>query len=122
MILAGFLSPTSGKLMEQGVDIIRRSAEKRNYGMVFQGYALFPHMTDYSDWRVWLTTAGASGVNAVSGILFSDAHCAQSACIAGQGIAIGDNLISGDALSKGCLLYTSPSPRDRQKSRMPSSA
>ena len=26
------------------------------------------------------------------------------------------------ALSCGCLLYTSPSPRDRQKSRMPSSA
>ena len=26
------------------------------------------------------------------------------------------------ALSTGCLLYTSPSPRDRQKSRMPSSA
>ena len=25
-------------------------------------------------------------------------------------------------ISKGCLLYTSPSPRDRQKSRMPSSA
>ena len=25
-------------------------------------------------------------------------------------------------LSNGCLLYTSPSPRDRQKSRMPSSA
>ena len=27
-----------------------------------------------------------------------------------------------EALSYGCLLYTSPSPRDRQKSRMPSSA
>src|SRR5665213_3700804 len=26
------------------------------------------------------------------------------------------------AFDKGCLLYTSPSPRDRQKSRMPSSA
>ena len=26
------------------------------------------------------------------------------------------------AMDKGCLLYTSPSPRDRQKSRMPSSA
>ena len=25
-------------------------------------------------------------------------------------------------LKRGCLLYTSPSPRDRQKSRMPSSA
>jgi FKBP-type peptidyl-prolyl cis-trans isomerase SlyD len=28
----------------------------------------------------------------------------------------------GIDLKKGCLLYTSPSPRDRQKSRMPSSA
>ena len=27
-----------------------------------------------------------------------------------------------EKLSLGCLLYTSPSPRDRQKSRMPSSA
>ena len=27
-----------------------------------------------------------------------------------------------DTLIKNCLLYTSPSPRDRQKSRMPSSA
>ena len=29
---------------------------------------------------------------------------------------------TGDALLVTCLLYTSPSPRDRQKSRMPSSA
>ena len=29
---------------------------------------------------------------------------------------------AADALAGGCLLYTSPSPRDRQKSRMPSSA
>ena len=29
---------------------------------------------------------------------------------------------SGDEAFSGCLLYTSPSPRDRQKSRMPSSA
>ena len=28
----------------------------------------------------------------------------------------------GHAIAHGCLLYTSPSPRDRQKSRMPSSA
>ena len=28
----------------------------------------------------------------------------------------------GHALNKSCLLYTSPRPRDRQKSRMPSSA
>jgi len=33
---------------------------------------------------------------------------------------ITGNVISWS--SAGCLLYTSPSPRDRQKSRMPSSA
>ena len=32
------------------------------------------------------------------------------------------NNFSDYSISKGCLLYTSPSPRDRQKSRMPSSA
>ena len=32
----------------------------------------------------------------------------------------GDSLVNGEFIS--CLLYTSPSPRDRQKSRMPSSA
>ena len=31
-------------------------------------------------------------------------------------------VVRGDLTIKGCLLYTSPSPRDRQKSRMPSSA
>ena len=30
--------------------------------------------------------------------------------------------LSGGKENKNCLLYTSPSPRDRQKSRMPSSA
>ena len=32
------------------------------------------------------------------------------------------NLENADEFSRPCLLYTSPSPRDRQKSRMPSSA
>ena len=42
--------------------------------------------------------------------------------------AVADNAASGLGkeikidLNKTCLLYTSPSPRDRQKSRMPSSA
>ena len=30
--------------------------------------------------------------------------------------------IAGDLVAKSCLLYTSPSPRDRTRSRMPSSA
>ena len=32
------------------------------------------------------------------------------------------NLIRGAGILNGCLLYTSPSPRDRTRSRMPSSA
>ena len=34
----------------------------------------------------------------------------------------GARLVLGDINMDACLLYTSPSPRDRQKSRMPSSA
>ena len=34
----------------------------------------------------------------------------------------GEALIGATVQVIGCLLYTSPSPRDRQKSRMPSSA
>lgn len=45
MILAGFEEPTSGTLRKDGIDITRLPAEKRAFGMVFQGYALFPHMT-----------------------------------------------------------------------------
>ena len=36
--------------------------------------------------------------------------------------ADGLNLVICNTLFMNCLLYTSPSPRDRQKSRMPSSA
>jgi putative spermidine/putrescine transport system ATP-binding protein len=45
MILAGFLAASSGKLSMDGADITQLPAEKRAFGMVFQGYALFPHMS-----------------------------------------------------------------------------
>ena len=45
MILAGFEQATNGRLMSEGTDITAKSAEARSFGMVFQGYALFPHMT-----------------------------------------------------------------------------
>ncbi len=45
MILAGFLPPSDGRLFSDGVDITDRPAELRAAGMVFQGYALFPHMS-----------------------------------------------------------------------------
>ena len=39
-----------------------------------------------------------------------------------NGLAFNYNRNLRDGLLMACLLYTSPSPRDRQKSRMPSSA
>jgi putative spermidine/putrescine transport system ATP-binding protein len=45
MMLAGFESPTSGEISLAGAPITRTPPHKRNFGMVFQNYALFPHMT-----------------------------------------------------------------------------
>ena len=45
MIIAGFLEATTGDIQFDGMSIMSLRPEKRNFGMVFQGYALFPHMT-----------------------------------------------------------------------------
>ena len=42
--------------------------------------------------------------------------------VTGSGELIRTRLVAKAPVSRVCLLYTSPSPRDRQKSRMPSSA
>ena len=45
MMLAGFESITSGDITIQGDSIKKTAPYRRNIGMVFQSYALFPHMT-----------------------------------------------------------------------------
>ncbi|MCC5970703.1 MAG: ABC transporter ATP-binding protein [Pararhodobacter sp.] len=45
MVLSGFEPPTTGRLMLDGRDMTDIPPEERGFGMVFQGYALFPHMT-----------------------------------------------------------------------------
>lgn len=44
-MIAGFTSLTSGSIVVGGHDISGLKAHKRNLGVVFQQYALFPHMT-----------------------------------------------------------------------------
>ncbi|MGI5121240.1 ABC transporter ATP-binding protein [Marinactinospora thermotolerans] len=44
-MIAGFVQPTSGRILLEGADATKTPPEKRNIGMVFQSYALFPHMT-----------------------------------------------------------------------------
>lgn len=43
--LVGFITPTSGHIIVDGEDITHKPIEKREIGMVFQSYALFPTMT-----------------------------------------------------------------------------
>ncbi|WP_137130916.1 ABC transporter ATP-binding protein [Rhizobium sp. FY34] len=45
MALAGFVRPDSGSLVIGGRDVTRLSPDKRDIGIVFQNYALFPHMS-----------------------------------------------------------------------------
>jgi len=44
-MIAGFLPPTSGRVLFDSEDVTDLPAHKRSTGMVFQSYALFPHMT-----------------------------------------------------------------------------
>jgi putative spermidine/putrescine transport system ATP-binding protein len=44
-MVAGFLPPTSGRVLFDKEDVTGLPAYKRSTGMVFQSYALFPHMT-----------------------------------------------------------------------------
>jgi len=44
-MIAGFEVPTAGTISIDGTDVTHRSPNKRNVGMVFQSYALFPNMT-----------------------------------------------------------------------------
>jgi putative spermidine/putrescine transport system ATP-binding protein len=45
LAIAGFVTPTRGQILLDDRDITGLPPEKRDFGMVFQGYALFPNMT-----------------------------------------------------------------------------
>jgi len=61
-VLAGFEQPDSGRVLVDGNDISDVSAQKRDMGMVFQSYALFPHMTagDNVGYGLRVTSTAAS--------------------------------------------------------------
>ncbi len=48
-MLAGLEAVTEGQLFFDGVDVTRKPAVERGIGMVFQNYALWPHMTVYKN-------------------------------------------------------------------------
>lgn len=48
-IIAGLTEPDKGRVMFDGEDVTRVPPEKRNLGMVFQSWALFPHLTVFEN-------------------------------------------------------------------------
>ena len=44
-MVAGFVEPTAGRIMMAGRDVTHVPPHRRDTGMVFQSYALFPHKT-----------------------------------------------------------------------------
>ena len=43
--IAGFVAPSGGRVLVDGTDITGMPPHRRNIGMVFQNYALFPYLT-----------------------------------------------------------------------------
>ena len=43
-VVAGFVEPKNGTFVVDGTDMTKIPVHKRNFGIVFQSYALFPHL------------------------------------------------------------------------------
>ena len=54
-MISGLLNPTSGEIWFGDEEVTNLSAEKRGIGLVFQNYALYPHMTIYKNVEFPLT-------------------------------------------------------------------
>jgi ABC-type Fe3+/spermidine/putrescine transport system ATPase subunit len=48
-LIAGFLTPTAGRVLINGREMTNLPPEKRNLGIVFQSYALFPHLNVFDN-------------------------------------------------------------------------
>jgi putative spermidine/putrescine transport system ATP-binding protein len=59
--IAGLMPTVGGKITLDGVDITKTAANKRAVGLVFQSYALFPHLSVYENVAFGLRLKGLTG-------------------------------------------------------------
>jgi spermidine/putrescine ABC transporter ATP-binding subunit len=62
-MIAGFIEPDEGTITVMGEDMTNHPPHKRNLGMVFQNYALFPHMTVFENVAFGLRMRKVSSVD-----------------------------------------------------------
>ncbi|WP_124088594.1 ABC transporter ATP-binding protein [Pseudogemmobacter humi] len=60
MMIAGLVEPSAGQILIDGKDVSQLVPEKRNLGVVFQSYALFPHMNVFDNVAFPLKMRGIS--------------------------------------------------------------
>ncbi|MDO9526159.1 MAG: ABC transporter ATP-binding protein, partial [Gemmobacter sp.] len=60
-VLAGFTSASTGDILIDGRSILALPPERRNVGMVFQNYALFPHLNVFENVAFPLRLRGIKG-------------------------------------------------------------
>jgi iron(III) transport system ATP-binding protein len=63
-MIAGLELPTEGSILIGGEDVTTRAAAERDVSMVFQSYALFPHMTVLQNVRYGLVVSGVAKAQA----------------------------------------------------------
>lgn len=66
MTVAGFIRPDAGSIHFAGEDIVRHPANKRGFGVVFQSYALFPHMDVLGNVMFPLNVRGMAAADAAA--------------------------------------------------------
>ena len=65
-LIAGLEMPTSGEILIGGTDVTRAATWKRDVSMVFQSYALFPHMTVAENVAYGLRSEGRAAAEATA--------------------------------------------------------
>ena len=59
-VIAGAIQPTTGRVFLDGIDVTEKPSRERGLGMVFQNYALIPHMTVFENVAFPLMVRGKS--------------------------------------------------------------
>ena len=87
MMVAGFAYPTSGEVFVDGVPMAALPPQRRDLGMVFQSYAVFPHLTVFDNVafpfkfarrRAWRSSAASGRRWSWSGSPATSAGCRAS--------------------------------------------